>query len=79
MGRRVRNRFWVEIALAPLTAGLFVLTLVWHDWIELVFVVDPDRGNGSVEWAIVAVLLGATMLFGWLARSEWQRAAALET
>ena len=31
-----------------------LLTLVWPDWLELVFHVDPDGRNGAVEWAIVA-------------------------
>jgi hypothetical protein len=78
MGRRVRNRFWVEIALTLFTAGLFVLTLVEREWIELVFGVEPDRGSGSLEWAIVAVLLVVTMLFAWLARAEWRRAPVRE-
>jgi len=33
-----------------------VLTLVVHDWIEVVFGVDPDGGNGLVETAIVVTL-----------------------
>jgi hypothetical protein len=79
MSRRVRNRFWVEIALTLFTAGLFVLTLVEREWIELVFGVEPDRGSGSLEWAIVAVLLVVTILFAWLARAEWRRAPVRET
>jgi hypothetical protein len=78
MRRRVRNRFWAEIALTLLTAGLFVLTLVEREWIELVFGVEPDRGDGSLEWAIVAVLLVATIVFAWLARAEWRRAPVRE-
>jgi hypothetical protein len=72
---RIRSRFFVEIALATLTAGLFVLTLINREWIELLFGVDPDGGDGSLEIAIVGVLLVATIVFGWLARGEWRRAA----
>jgi hypothetical protein len=79
MRRAVRIRFWIEAALALLTAGLFILTLISHEWIEVIFGVDPDGGDGSLEWAIVGILLVATIVLGWLARVEWRRAASLGT
>ena len=39
-----------------------VLTKVWPDWIEGVFHVDPDHGNGSVELAVVVVLLAISVV-----------------
>lgn len=78
MRRTVRIRFWVEAALASLTAILLLLTLISREWIELLFGVDPDGGDGSLEWAIVGILLVATGFFGWLARVEWRRAASQE-
>ena len=39
-----------------------VLTKVWPDWIEGVFRVDPDHGNGSVELAVVVVLLAVSLV-----------------
>ena len=78
MGRTVRIRFWIEAALALLAAGLFALTLISHEWIELLFGADPDGGDGSLEWTIVAVLLVATVVFALLARVEWRRAAPQE-
>lgn len=78
MTRTLRIRFWIEAALGLLTAGLFVLTLITREWIELLFGIDPDGGDGSLEWAIVAVLLVATVAFVWLARVEWRRAASQE-
>ena len=78
LGRTVRFRFWVEAALALLTAGLFMLTLISREWIELLFGVDPDGGDGSLEWAIVAVSAVATVVLAWLARVEW-RAASQES
>jgi hypothetical protein len=46
--------------LEATTAGLFgvltVLTLVLPDWIEAVFGIEPDGGNGSLEWLIVTAL-----------------------
>jgi hypothetical protein len=79
MRKSVRIRFWVEAALASLTAGLSVLTLISREWIEWLFGVDPDGGDGSLEWAIVGVLLLATVVFAWFARVEWRRAASQET
>jgi len=52
---------------------LALVTLVWNDWIEIVFNVDPDAGDGSLETIIVRVLVVATVVCGWLARTEWRR------
>jgi hypothetical protein len=78
MSRTARIRFWIEAALALLTAGLLVFTLISREWIELLFGVDPDGGDGSLEWAIVAVLLVATVTFTWLACVEWRGASSQE-
>lgn len=40
------------------------------DWIEEVFRVDPDSGNGSLEWLIVAALTLATATLSALAWRE---------
>jgi hypothetical protein len=70
----VRRRFWIEAGLASVSGFLVLLTLVTKDWIEAVFRVDPDHGNGTFEWLIVAVLLATTVSFGLLARAERARA-----
>lgn len=75
MTRHLRPRFWAETALGTLTGVLFVLTLLWPDWIETVFHVDPDNQSGSLEWLIVGVLGATTLIFFVLARTEWRRAA----
>jgi hypothetical protein len=72
--RRVRARFWVEAGLAALTGGLFVLTFFWHDWLEA-FGFDPDHHNGTVEWLVVAALLGLCVVLSFSARLEWRRTA----
>ena len=69
----LRPRFYVELVLSVLALILAVVTLVWNDWIELVFKIDPDSGNGSLEKAIVVVLIVAAIICGWLARTEWRR------
>jgi hypothetical protein len=52
---------------------LLVLTLVWKDWIEIVFDVDPDRHSGSLEWLIVVALAATTISLVIAGRSEWRR------
>ena len=74
MRKALSWRFWLETGVAVVTGILFVITLVWNDWIELVFNVDPDQGNGLVEWSIVAILLIVTISLFVLARYEWRRA-----
>ena len=75
MASKVRTRFWVESILAIVTAAMFIVTLVSRDWIEEVFGVEPDAGNGSLEWLLVAVLLAISVLAFLAARVEWRRGA----
>ena len=51
-----RTRYIVELACAVAAGILAVLTFAVHDWIEVVFGVDPDAGTGLVEVAIVVIL-----------------------
>ncbi len=74
MRKALRPLFWLETGMATMTAILFVITLVWRDWIEIVFGVDPDKGNGSLEWLIVGALLVVTLVLFTLAGFEWRRA-----
>jgi len=69
-----RNRFGVACVLACLSGSVTILTLLWHDWVELAFGVEPDGGDGAFEWMLVVVLLVVTGMFSGLARFEWQRA-----
>jgi undecaprenyl pyrophosphate phosphatase UppP len=75
---RLRVRFWIESIVASVTGVLAVVTFFWHDWIEAVFGVDPDRGNGSAEWLVVAVLAAVTVALTAGARWEWRRARQAE-
>lgn len=71
---RLRKRFWWEIALTAVTLPLVAFTLLVPDWIEAVFGVDPDGGDGMLE---IAIAISAVVGLGcaWLARLEWRRAA----
>jgi hypothetical protein len=68
----LRRRFWVEAIVGLVTAFLAILTTFWHDWIESVFRVDPDHGNGGLEWAIVVALAICSVVLLAMAFFEWQ-------
>lgn len=75
MRHEVRVRFWLEAAMASLSAFLLALTFVSREWIEAIFGVDPDHGSGSLEWLIVGALVLVTIALGVIARAEWRRLA----
>jgi hypothetical protein len=70
------TRFWLESALATVSALLAVVTVFWHEWIELGFRVDPDGGSGAAEWLVVALLGIISAVSALAARVEWRRLAA---
>jgi hypothetical protein len=74
MPQALRSRFWIESILASITGMFAIVTLFWHDWIEIIFGVDPDKGNGSAEWLIVLILAVFTLSLAFGARLEWRRA-----
>jgi hypothetical protein len=76
MRKALRGRFWLETGMAIVTTILFVITLAWHDWIEIIFNVDPDQGRGLLEWLIVGALFVVTTALFTLARYEWRKARA---
>jgi hypothetical protein len=71
--RGLRRRFWVETGLGALSALFLALTILWNDWIEIVFGVDPDHHNGSFEGAVVGVCALSTIVFALVARVEFHR------
>lgn len=73
MKRNFTPRFWFEAAASSACAVLFVVTLVWPRWIEILFHADPDHGSGQLEWLILLVSLTASVLASVLARREWRR------
>ena len=81
MGRHLRTRFWLETGAAVALTLLAVITLVWRDWIEIVFHVDPDQHSGSLEWFIVMALAVLAAALSVMGRREWRRSgvAALES
>ena len=70
-------RVQLETAVAAGAGLLGVLTIFWHDWIEILTGWDPDHHNGSVEWFVVAALLIVSIMAGMVARRHWRALTAL--
>ena len=66
-------KFWTELALTVGAAFISLMTLLWPDWIELVFGIAPDHHSGALEAALAISSLIATVIFITLARAEWRR------
>jgi hypothetical protein len=71
----VRRRFWLEAGLGVAAVALLLLTAAIPDWIEVIFGVEPDEGNGSFERVLVAALAACAISFSMAARREWRRGA----
>ena len=62
---------WVECAAGCVSLAFFAMTVVWHDWIEVLFGVDPDHGSGALEWIVAITLLVITGMSAHLARRSY--------
>jgi hypothetical protein len=69
----------IEALLAILTGGLGVITIFWHDWIEILTGWDPDHHNGSLEVVLIVALLAASVTCAALARMTYRRLPALSS
>jgi hypothetical protein len=66
-------RSWVEMLMGGLSALVFAATLVWPDWIERLFGIEPDGGDGSAEWGwAIAFAVAALLLFADAGRIWWR-------
>jgi hypothetical protein len=73
---RVRVRFALEVVVAVIALALAVVTVVWRGWIEDVFRVNPDQGDGAVEWAFVFSLTAISVSLMFAAKRECRRLGA---
>ena len=69
----------IEALLAILTGGLGVITIFWHDWIEILTGWDPDQRSGSLEVVLIVALLAASVSCAALARRTYRRLPALSS
>jgi hypothetical protein len=68
----------IESALCVLFATLTGLTVLWPTWIEGLTGLEPDGGDGTMEWLIVFAFGVVAVVFGLLARRDY-RLATLST
>ena len=61
-------RVKLQAGLAVVFALMAIVTAAWPEWIEAVFGVEPDGGNGSLEAAIVVALGVAALIAALFAR-----------
>jgi hypothetical protein len=66
-------RYRLEVIAAAVTGLAAAITAIAPDWIEEALRVDPDAGDGSLEWLIVAALALATITLSTLAWRERRR------
>jgi hypothetical protein len=66
----LRFRFLLLMVLGSAAAILSIVSLIFRDWIEGAFGVDPDYHSGSLEMTLIAVLVGvcATLFSSWAVR-----------
>jgi len=77
MKNRLPLRFWIETALGAASAAVLAMTLVWPDWIERLFGLEPDAGDGSAEWGwAVAFAVATLVLFADAGRTWWRTTSA---
>jgi hypothetical protein len=76
MERRLRRKLRIEAVLAGVSAMLFVLTLVFPEWIEAMTGLEPDAGSGALELVVAGAFLVAAMVSAVLARRNQRRLAA---
>jgi hypothetical protein len=66
----------IEAVLAVLFSALALVTAFWPTWIETVFGADPDSGDGSSEWLVVAVFGVVAIAALLLAGRDYRRVRA---
>jgi len=60
-----RRRMYAELTAAAALVAISVLTVVWPEWIERIFGLDPDAGSGAAEAVtVIASALAAGALWG---------------
>jgi len=67
----------IETALAVVAAALAVVTFIWPMWIETVFSVDPDGGDGTAEWWVVGLFALVAVTAAILARRDYRRSRGM--
>jgi hypothetical protein len=71
--RRLPAKLWVEFALGLTSSALLALALLSPHWMELLFGLAPDGGDGSAEYGLALVFAVVSLLMFGLAGHTWKK------
>lgn len=71
--KRLPARIWVELTLGLISALSLTLALVLPSWMEQLFRLAPDGGDGSVERSFALVWAAVSFLMFALAGRTWRK------
>jgi hypothetical protein len=69
---RLPARVWVELALGLMSSALLALALLSPHWMELLFGLAPDAGDGSAERGVALLWSALSVLMFGLAGRTWR-------
>jgi hypothetical protein len=64
---------WVEVAMGLMSASFLALTILLPDWMEVLFTVAPDAGDGSAEWGLALSWALVSVLMFAIAGRTWKK------
>ncbi len=70
---RLPARVWVELALGLTSSGLLALALLSPHWMEQLFGIAPDAGDGSAEYGLALMWAAVAFLMFGLAGYTWKK------
>lgn len=70
---RLPTGMWVEVAMGLMSASFLALTILLPDWMEVLFTVAPDAGDGSAEWGLALSWALVSVLMFAIAGRTWKK------
>jgi hypothetical protein len=71
--KRLPARIWVELMLGLMSTVSLTLAILLPNWMELLFRLAPDAGNGSAEWGFAFLWATTSVLMFGLAGRTWRK------
>lgn len=73
VSKRLPAKIWVELLLGLMSAVLLTLAIVLPNWMELLFRLAPDAGDGSAERGFALLWAAISLLMFGLAGRAWRK------
>ena len=74
---RLLTRVWVQVFLGLMSAAFLALTILFPDWIEILFGLAPDAGDSSAEWVLALSWAFVSVLMFAFAGRTWRKRVRL--